>query len=94
LSMLVVYLVDGADVRVIQGRRGLRLTLEAGQSLRILGNIVREELQSDKTVELYVLGLVHHTHPAAAEFFDDAIVRNGLADHLQSNAMAEKSASQ
>ena len=28
-----------------------------------------------------VLGLVHNTHPAAAELLDDAVVRDGLADH-------------
>src|SRR5713226_8553860 len=32
-------------------------------------------------MQLYVLGLVDHTHTAAAEFLDDAVVRNGLADH-------------
>jgi hypothetical protein len=32
-------------------------------------------------VQLYILGLVHHTHPVTAEFLDDAIVRDGLADH-------------
>jgi len=32
-------------------------------------------------VQGYVLGLVDHTHPAAAELLDDPVVRNGLADH-------------
>src|ERR1700730_10650244 len=30
-----------------------------------------------------VLGLVHHTHPATTELLDDAVVRDGLADHLR-----------
>ena len=30
-----------------------------------------------------VLGLVDHTHPAAAELLNDAVVRDGLADHAQ-----------
>jgi hypothetical protein len=29
----------------------------------------------------YILSLIDNSHPATAEFFDDAIVRNGLADH-------------
>ena len=29
----------------------------------------------------HVLGLVNHTHPAAAELLDDAVMRNGLTDH-------------
>ena len=28
-----------------------------------------------------VLGLVNHTHPAAAELLDDAVMRDGLTDH-------------
>ena len=33
--------------------------------------------------EFSVLGLVDHTHPAAAQLLDDAVVRDGLADHLR-----------
>ena len=32
-------------------------------------------------MQLEVLRFVHHTHPAATELRDDAIVRNGFADH-------------
>jgi len=32
-------------------------------------------------MQLDVLGLVNDSHPAAAQFLDDAVVRNGLADH-------------
>jgi hypothetical protein len=41
---------------------------------------VRQKLQ-DKAVEPDVLGLVHHTHAATTELFDDAVGRDGLADH-------------
>jgi hypothetical protein len=30
-----------------------------------------------------VLGLVDHTHPTTTEFFEDAVVRDGLANHGQ-----------
>jgi hypothetical protein len=33
-------------------------------------------------VQLYVLGFVHHTHPAAAQFLDDPVVRDVLPDHV------------
>src|SRR5580700_180806 len=81
LTFALVNLEDHADVGMIEGGCSLRLTLEAGQSLRIFGNLVRQELQGDKAVQLYVLGLVDHTHPATAEFLDNAIVRDSLADH-------------
>jgi hypothetical protein len=32
-------------------------------------------------MEGYVLSLVHHTHPSAPKLLDDAVVRDGLADH-------------
>jgi len=30
-----------------------------------------------------VLGLIDHTHPTTPELLDDAVVRDGLADHAQ-----------
>jgi hypothetical protein len=49
--------------------------------LRVFRNLVRQELQGDKAVQLYVLRLVDHTHPATAEFLDNAVVRDGLTNH-------------
>ena len=45
------------------------------------GDVFGEELEGDEAAELDVFGLVDHAHAAAAEFFEDAIVRDGLADH-------------
>jgi hypothetical protein len=66
---------------MVQGRGSLSLPLETAESLRIPGDLIGEELQGDETVQLYVLSLVDHAHAAATEFFDDAVVRDGLADH-------------
>ena len=46
-----------------------------------LGYLVQQKLQGDEAVQLYILGLVDHTHPAATELLDEAVVRDGLADH-------------
>ena len=80
-AVLVVNFVDGADVGMIQRGGGLGLALKAAEGLRVFGDVVGQELKSDKAAELHVLGLVDHTHPAAAELLDDAVVRDGLADH-------------
>ncbi len=80
--MLVVNLVDSADVGVIQCRGGLRFALETAQCLGILRYLVGKELQGNETVELDVLGLVDHSHAAAAEFLQDAVMRDGLSDEL------------
>ena len=41
-----------------------------------------EELQSDGAVQVGVLGLVDDIHPALTQLLGDAVVRNGLADHV------------
>ena len=80
-AVLVVDFIDGADVGMIECGRRLRFALEASQSLRVFRNLVRKELQGDKTVQLYVFGLVDHAHATAAQLLCDAVVRDGLADH-------------
>jgi hypothetical protein len=81
IAMLVVNFVDGADIRMVQCRGGLRFALKASEGLHIFGNVVRQELKGHKAVQLYVLGLIDHTHTTAAQFLDDAVVRDGLANH-------------
>ena len=76
---MVCDFVDGADVGMVQGGGSASFAAEAFQRLLILRNFVRQEFQSHEAAEHGVLGLVHHTHPAAAELLDDAVVRNGLA---------------
>jgi hypothetical protein len=43
LAVLFAYIVDGADIWVIQCRGGFGFTLKARQSLRIPGHISREK---------------------------------------------------
>ncbi len=76
-----VNFVDGADVGVIQGGGGLCFALETLESLRVAGEIFGEKFQRDETAELGVFGFVDDAHSAAAEFFQDAVVGDGLADH-------------
>ena len=55
------------------------------EGLRVMGEFVRQELQSDVTAELYVLGFVHHSHATAAQLLNNAVVRDGLADHREAS---------
>src|SRR5436190_10285523 len=75
--------MDRADIRVIQRGCGLRFTPEAGKGLRIAGNVLRQELQSDKTTQPCVLGFVHNTHPPAAKSFNDSVTGDSLPDELR-----------
>src|SRR4029077_18346332 len=68
---------------MIQRRGGLCLALKAGECLRVTGNFLRQELEGNEAMQARVFSFVHHTHPATADLLDDAIVRDGLADHAQ-----------
>src|SRR5580704_633056 len=81
VAVLVVNLVDGADVGVIQCRGSLGFALKAAECLLVFGYIVGQELEGDKTTELHILSLIDHTHTAAAQLLDDAIVGYGLPNH-------------
>jgi len=74
--------VNRADIGVVQGRGRLGFALETAESLVISGNLFRQEFEGNKTMEPGVFRLVDHTHPAAAQLLNDAVVRNGLADEL------------
>ena len=74
---------------MVQRGSGLGFTLEAAEGLRIAGHFIGQEFQRDKTVEPGVFGFVDHTHPAATEFFDNAVVRNGLVDHRRESYVGE-----
>ena len=73
-------LVNGADVRMIQGRRGLGFALKAAECLWVFGYLFGQKLEGHEAAELHILGLVDDTHSATTEFFDDAVVRDCGAD--------------
>jgi hypothetical protein len=80
-TIMLADLVDCADIRMVQGRSCTGFAAETLQCLRILRHIFGEKLQRDEAPKLGVLSLVDHAHAAAAEFLDNAVVRDGLADH-------------
>ncbi len=85
LALVFANFVNGADVGMVERGGSTGLTAKALQRLRVLGHIVRQEFERDKTPKRGVLGLVHHAHSATAQLFYDAVVRDGLADHALTN---------
>ena len=73
--------MDRADVWVIERGGSFCFPLKTGESLRVLGYIIRKEFECDKAIELYVLSFVNDAHPSAAQFLDDAVMGNDLVDH-------------
>ena len=76
LSVLLADVVNGANIRMIQRGCGLRFALETGKSLRVASNFLRQEFERDEAMKPGVFRFVNDAHPAAAQFFDDAVVGN------------------
>ena len=67
---------------MVQGRQGAGLAVEAGQALGVLGEMVGQDLERHLAAQLGVLGQVDGAHAAFAEFAEDFVVGQSLADHL------------
>jgi hypothetical protein len=81
LPILLVDFMNRANVGMVQSRSGLCFTAKAAQDLSIFGHFVGQKLQRNKAIEFGVLGFEYYAHPAGTQLLDDAIVRDGLADH-------------
>jgi hypothetical protein len=82
LPILLINLMDRADVEMIQSRSSFGFAPKTGQCLRVFGDIIGQELKGYEATEPHILSLVHHTHSDTAQLLDDAVVRDDLADQL------------
>ncbi len=76
-----VDVVDDRYVGMGQCRGGFSFTPKARGDRVVIQQMGGEKLQSDRALELGVLGLVDDTHAAFAELLGDLVVRDSLADH-------------
>ncbi len=67
---------------VIQRRSSTGFASKTFQGLRIVGDVFRQEFEGNETVKTSVFGLIDHTHAAATELLDNAVVRNSGVDHV------------
>ena len=67
---------------VIERRSSTRFVAEALERLRVSRQFIGKEFQSEEAAKLGVLGLVDDAHAPATQLLDDAVVRDGLADHV------------
>ena len=58
MTFVLGNLVYHADIGMAEGRSGLRPALETGQSLLVVRQFFRQKLQSSKTMQRRVPGLV------------------------------------
>src|SRR3974390_406724 len=80
-ALIVVNLVDGADVGMIECGSCARLALEPLQRARVAHRSVGKKLQGNQTAEANVLSFIDHTHTAGTKLLVNAIVRDNLVVH-------------
>jgi hypothetical protein len=73
--------IDRADVGMVESGSSTRLAAKSFERLWVMSNFVRQEFQRNETPKLGVLGFVDDTHSTTAKLFDDAVVRDSLANH-------------
>src|SRR5690242_756132 len=81
LPILLRDLVDRADIGMIKSGSSTSFAAEAFERLWIARDVIWEKLERDEASEFDVLGFVNHAHAAAAQFFQNAVMGNGSADH-------------
>ena len=77
--------INCTNVGMIESRSSPGFALKTLERLAVASKIVRQEFQRCLAAQAEVFGLINDTHPAAAEFFQNAIVRDGLANHYFRN---------
>src|SRR5205814_9544334 len=87
LALILVNVIDRADVRMVQRGGSPRLTLKSFNRQSVPGEIFRKELQQHMAAEPQILGFIHHTHSAAAQLLQDAVMRESETDHGEKNAI-------
>ena len=66
---------------MLQRCRGLGFADEAAPAFVIRYQVRGEKLERHDTVEIFVDGFVDDTHAALPEFFENFVMRDGLACH-------------
>ena len=76
LAVRLAGVVDGDDVRVVQGRSELRLEHEPLAEDLIFGELGAQKLERHDALQARMLGAVDHAHAAPAERLLDPVARN------------------
>src|ERR1700746_1597351 len=74
--------VNRADIRMVESGSSSRLAAKTFKGLGVLRHIIRQEFQSNKPPKLGILGFVDNAHTTSPDLFEDAVVRDGLANHV------------
>src|SRR6185437_3625399 len=74
--------INRADVRMIERGSGAGFAAKAFECVSVADEIIGKKFKRDEAAEVCVLSLVDNTHAPAADFFNNAVVGDGLADQF------------
>ena len=75
-------IVNGDDVRVVEGGCRAGLLLEAAQPVLVCGRRLRQHLDCYVPIEPLIVRPVDLAHPADADLLDDAVMAEGATDEV------------
>src|SRR5215469_13302947 len=62
LALILINVVYGADIRMVQRRRSVGLSLKAFEGLLVTREVQRQKLECDQASQLSVFRFVHNAH--------------------------------
>src|SRR5215470_5529261 len=74
--------VDRDDVRMVEGRGRPRFPREPRQTIRVPRELGGQYFQGQLAAQSRVFSQIDLTHPARAEFVEDAIMGDRFGDHV------------
>jgi hypothetical protein len=82
LVFMLSDLVNDGNVLMGEGGSGAGFMVEAFFFVWITGEGRGQKLQGHRAVKCRIMGLVHHTHPALTELFQNPVMGNSFTDHF------------
>src|ERR1700689_66600 len=92
-ALVLADVIDGADIGMIEGRGRLGFATKASQGKLVAQAFAGKELQGDRAMKANIFRLVHYAHSTTTQLLDNAVVRDGLADHGRDVTRRENSKS-
>jgi hypothetical protein len=80
---MLAHVIDRANARVVQQRDSTSLPVKTFERSRVPREVPGRELQCNLAAEPRVFSSKYLPHAAAPERFEDTVVRDGFANHVE-----------
>jgi len=83
-AVVFAKIVNGDDVRVAHARGCARFTAETLHELARRGQVLRQNLHGDRSVETFLAGAIHHRHSAVPNGLEQRVTSESTRFHMRS----------